>query len=101
MLDKAFLNLDEMGYDIIILYIFSFHFGTIIFVFYPEAVVRRWSLKVFYKIWQNSQENTSTGVSFLSAASNFINEETLAQCFPKPLTIFPKSSIVDVRLDYK
>ena len=38
---------------------------------------------------------------FLSAASNFINEETPAQCFPKPLTIFAKSSIVDFRLGYK
>ena len=57
--------------------------------------------KVFLKISQNSQENTCTGVSFLSAASNFINEVTPAQCFPKPLTIFAKSSIVDVRLGYK
>ena len=37
----------------------------------------------------------------LSAVSNFINEETLARCFPKPLTIFAKNSIVDVRLGYK
>ena len=36
----------------------------------------------FLKVLQNSQENTCTGVSFLSAGSNFINEETLAQCFP-------------------
>ena len=54
--------------------------------------------KVFLKI---SQENTCTGVSFLSVASNFINEETPAQCFPKPLIIFAKSSIVDVRLGFK
>ena len=38
---------------------------------------------------------------FLSAASNFINEETPAQRFPKPLTIFAKSSIVYFRLGYK
>ena len=38
---------------------------------------------------------------FLSAASNFINEETPAQCFPKPLAICAKSSIVDFRLGYK
>ena len=58
--------------------------------------------KVFLKISQNSQENTCTGVSFLSAASNFfINEETPPQCFPKPLTIFAKSFIVDFRLGYK
>ena len=71
-------------------YIYSFHFGIIVFVFYPEAVERRCS-----------QENTYTGVSFLSAASNFINEETPAQCVSKSLTIFAKSSIVDVRLCYK
>ena len=57
--------------------------------------------KVFLKISQNSQENTCTGVSFLSAASNFINEETIAQCFPKPMTIFAKSSIIDVWLGCK
>ena len=38
---------------------------------------------------------------FLSAASNFINKETPAQCFSKPLTIFAKSSIADFRLGYK
>ena len=43
-------------------YIYSFHFGIIIFVFYPEAVVRRFYLKkVFLKISQN----TCTGLSFL------------------------------------
>ena len=57
--------------------------------------------KVFLKISQNSQENTCTRLSFLSAAGNFINEETPAQCFPKPLTIFAKSSIEDFRLGYK
>ena len=31
---------------------------------------------MFLKISQNSQGNTCTGVSFLNAASNFINEET-------------------------
>ena len=51
--------------------------------------------KVFLKISQNSQENTCTGVFFLCATSNFINEESPAQCFPKPLTIFAKSPIVD------
>ena len=57
--------------------------------------------KMFLKTLQNSQKNACTGVSFLSATSNFISEETPAQCFPKPLTIFAKSSIVDVRLGYK
>ena len=76
-------------------YIYLFHFGIIIFVFYPEAVVPRCSLTVFLKISQNSQENTFTGVSFLSAPSNFINEETLTQCTPKSLTVFAKRPIVN------
>ena len=54
--------------------------------------------QVLLKILQNSQENTYTRVSFLIALNNFINEETLAQCFPKPLVISAKSSIVDVWL---
>ena len=48
--------------------------------------------KVFLKIGQNLQEGTCTGVSFLRAADNFINEEPPPQCFPKPLTIFAKGS---------
>ena len=35
--------------------------------------------KKFLKILQNSQENTCTEVSFLSAAISFINEESPAQ----------------------
>ena len=50
--------------------------------------------KVLLKISQ-------TGFSFLSGANNFIEEETPAQCFPKPSNIFAKSSFVDVRLGYK
>ena len=76
-------------------HIYSFHFGIIIFAFRPEVAERRCSLK------RNSQENTCTRVSFLSAAGSFISEETPAQCFPKPLTIFAKSYIVDFRLGYK
>ena len=53
--------------------------------------------KVFLKNSQNSQKSTCTEVSFLRATSNFINEEAPAQ----PLTIFAKSSIVDVRLGHK
>ena len=53
--------------------------------------------KVFLKNSQNSQEINCTGVFFLSAASNLINEETPTQCFPKPLTIFTKSFFVDIR----
>ena len=56
---------------------------------------------MFVKISQNSQENAGTGVSFISAASNFIGEETPAQCFPKPSTIFAKNSFVDLQLGYK
>ena len=56
---------------------------------------------MFLNISQNSQENNCTRVSFLSAAYNFINGETLAQFFPKSLDIFAKSPIVDVRLGYK
>ena len=56
---------------------------------------------VFLNILQNPQENTCTGVSFLITASNFINEVTLAQCFPKPLTIFTKRFIINVWLGYQ
>ena len=76
-------------------YIYKFHFGIIISAFYSKAVVPKCSLKLFLKMSQNSQENTCTGVSFLSATSNFINEETPAQCFSKPLTIFAKSPIAN------
>ena len=53
------------------------------------------------KIFQNSQENICASVSFLSTTNNVINQETLAQCFPKLLLIFAKSSIADVWLGYK
>ena len=64
-------------------YIYLLHFGIIIFVPYPKAVVRRCSLWGVLKNFANLQENVCTGVSFLSATSNFINEETLApdSCF--------------------
>ena len=32
-----FLKSDEMGLDIIMFYIYSFHFGIIIFAFYPRS----------------------------------------------------------------
>ena len=38
--------------------------------------------KVFLKMSQNSQENTSNRVSFLSATSNFIKKENPAHLFP-------------------
>ena len=56
---------------------------------------------LFFKISQNYQKNTCTGVPFLSSTSNFINEEILAQCFQKLYTLFWKSYIVDVWLGYK
>ena len=94
-------KLIEMGYDLIMFHIYLFQFGIIIFAFFPEAVERRCSWQFFLKISQNSQKSICTGVPFLACGSNFINEETPAQCFPKPLTIFAKSYIVDVRLGYK
>ena len=42
---------------------------------------RRYSEKVFFEILQNSQENTSTTVSFLIKLQAFIKKETLAQVF--------------------
>ena len=66
--------------------------SIIIVVFYPEAGGWRCSLKkVFVKIFQNPQEdNTCTMASYLSAASTFINEEILAQCFAKADDYFCK-----------
>ena len=90
-----------MGYDLIMFHIYLFQFGIIIFAFFPEAVERRCSWQFFLKTSQNSQKSICTGVPFLACGSNFINEENPAQCFPKPLTIFAKSYIVDVRLGYK
>ena len=78
-------------------HIYSFHFGIISRSIRTEVFLKM----VFLKISQNSQENTCTGVSYLSATSIFINEETPTLCFPKALTIFAKSSIVDVQLGYK
>ena len=85
-------------------HIYLFHFDIIIFAFFPEesnggGVPEIGVLKNFAKFTRKHLYRT--GVSFLSAASSFINEETPAQCFPKPLTIFAKSSIVYVRLGYK
>ena len=94
-------KLTEMGYDLIMFHIYLFQFGIITFAFFPEAVERKYSWQLFLKISQNSQKSTCTGVPFLASSSNFINEETPAQCFPKPLTVFAKSYIVYVRLGYK
>ena len=55
-------------------------------VYLAEAVARRCSVKkVFWKILQNSQENTYTRVSFLKKLQprvcNFIKKEALVQMF--------------------
>ena len=39
------IKLDEIGYDRIMFCVYLHQFGIITFVFYPEAVVRRCSLK--------------------------------------------------------
>ena len=57
--------------------------------------------KIFLKVSHNLQENNCSGFSALNAASNFINDEATAKCFPKLLTIFIKTFIVDVRLGSK
>ena len=56
---------------------------------------------MFLKIPQNSLENTCTGVSFLSAACSFINEETQAVFFQSRWLFSQKNSVIDVRLGYK
>ena len=75
--------------------IYSFHFGIYICILSRSCHTKVFLKTVFLKIPQYLQENTCTGASFLSATSNFINEETPAQCFPKPLTTFAKSPIVN------
>ena len=59
---------------------------VIVIVVIREAVVRKCSVKkVFWKIPQNSQENTCARVSFLiklqASACTFVKKETLAQVF--------------------
>ena len=75
---KAFLKQNEIAEDIIMLYIYSFHFG--ICILSKSCRTEMYLKKLFLKISQISQENTFTRVSFLSATSNLINEETTAQC---------------------
>ena len=70
---------------------FYIHSLVLLYLYSIQSSRREVFLKeVFLKTSQNSQENTCTGVSFLTTASNFINEETPAQCFPMPLTISAK-----------
>ena len=98
---KVFLKLDEMGQDIIVLYLLVSFWYCHICILSKRSLTEVFLKKVFLKIQRNSQESTCTKVSFLSAANNFIDEETPAQCFPKSLTIFAKIPIVDIRVDYK
>ena len=77
----------------------------LIFLLYLQSIqsshTEAFLKKAFLEIFPSLQENTCTGVYVLGAVSKFINEETPAQCSPKPLTVFTKSFIVDVRLGYK
>ena len=82
-------------------YIYSFHFRIIDILLFSIQKQSNGGFPLFLKISQNSQKITCARVSFSRVASNFIKEETPAQCFPKPLTIFAKCSIVDVRLGFK
>ena len=94
------LNWMKLGKYNYVLYLF------VSFWYYYICILSRGSRtevflkKSFLKISQNSQENTCTGISVLSATGNFINEETPAHRFPRPLTIFAKTSIVDIPLGY-
>ena len=100
---KVFLKLDEMGvrynyalYLFVSFWYYYYIINIILLLYYSIQKQSNGSVPLFLKISQNSQGNTCTGVSFLSAVSNFINEETPVQCFLKLLTIFAESSIVDV-----
>ena len=64
-------------------YVYMFHFGIITFVFYPEAVVRRCSLKSYFlKLSQNSQENTCAGVSFQAPLATSLKQRLQHRRFP-------------------
>ena len=87
---KLFLN--WMKWDKILLcFIFIWYYYICITSRSSRTVV--FYKKVFLKNSQNLHGNTCTGFSFLSAASNFINEETPVQSFPKPLNSFEKRPI--------
>ena len=74
--------LDHYGkksYNLFILYVERFLLGVSL-----EVVVQRYSVKkVFFKISQNSQENTCVRISFSIKlqACYFIEKETLTQVF--------------------
>ena len=72
-------------------HIYSFNFSIIIFVF--KSRISRTEVflrKVFLKISENSQGNTFTVVSFLSAASNFINDDDYGTVFSNTVDYFRK-----------
>ena len=62
-------------------YIYSYHFGIIIFVFYPEAVVQRCPLKIIFKNFANFTRKHLCWSVFLSAAKDIFKMGTLAQLF--------------------
>ena len=94
------MKLGKVRYNYV-LYLFVSYWYYYICILSKSSRAEVFLKKVFLKILQNLQENICTEVSFSSAASNFINEKTLTQCFPKPSTIFAKISIVIVWLVYK
>ena len=64
-------------------YVYMLHFGIITFAFYPEAVVRRCSLKSYFlKLSQNSQENTCAGVSFQAPLATSLKQRLQHRRFP-------------------
>ena len=64
-------------------YVYMFHFGIITFAFYPEAVVRRCSLKSYFlKPSQNSQENTCAGASFQAPLATSLKQRLQHRRFP-------------------
>ena len=81
------LNWMKLGYNYV-LYIYSFHLLYLYSIQKQSTEV--FFRKVYLKISQSLQESTCTGVSFLSAGSNFVNKEAPEQCFPKSLTLFGK-----------
>ena len=40
--------MDETGVKLLMFYVYLYRFGIIIFVFYPEEVVRKCSLKICF-----------------------------------------------------
>ena len=83
-------KLDEIGHDYA-LYLFVSFWYYYICILSRESRTEVFLKKVFLKKSQNSQENTCTGIPFLSAST----------VFSKAVDYFCKSSIIDVWLCYK